>query len=114
MTDTSRKNLYARFGAQVAASGIFDEDRGSGTPGIRRIIGDEDFYGSLRLLAAFCRIAGFAGLLVILDELDTLTSRLPNAKSRQGSFQSCWTSSMILTRAICITLDSSWRAHLTP
>ena len=55
--------------------------------GVRRIIGDEDLYPALRTFAAFTRIAGCKGSLVILDELATLTHRLPNAKSRQGSFE---------------------------
>ena len=55
--------------------------------GVRRIIGDADFFNSLKLLAAFFRQAGYRGLLVMLDELSTLTHRLPNSKSRQGSFE---------------------------
>jgi hypothetical protein len=55
--------------------------------GVRRIIGDEDLYPTLKLVATFCRLAGYAGLLVMVDELATLTHRLPNAKSRQGSFE---------------------------
>lgn len=55
--------------------------------GVRRIMGDADFFNSLKLMAAFCRQAGYRGLLVMLDELSTLTHRLPNAKSRQGSFE---------------------------
>jgi bacteriophage exclusion system BrxC/D-like protein len=55
--------------------------------GVRRIIGDGDFYSSLKLLAAFCRLAGYKGLLVMIDELSALTHRLPNARSRQASFE---------------------------
>jgi hypothetical protein len=55
--------------------------------GVRRIIGDADFYSSLKLLAAFCRIAGYKGLLVMIDELSALTHRLPNSRSRQASFE---------------------------
>lgn len=32
--------------------------------GVRRIIDDESFYDSLKLMAAFCRVAGHGGLLV--------------------------------------------------
>ena len=55
--------------------------------GVRRIIGDEDIYGSLKLFSAFCRLAGYQGVLVMLDELSALTHRLPHAKARQANVQ---------------------------
>ncbi len=55
--------------------------------GVRRIISDEDLYGSLKLFAAFCRIAGYNGVLVTLDELSALTHRLPHARARQANVQ---------------------------
>lgn len=54
--------------------------------GVRRIIGDNDILASLKLLATFSRIAGYQGLLVAMDELVTLTHRLPSSRSREGSF----------------------------
>ena len=54
---------------------------------VHRIIRDADIYDTLKLLAAFLRIAGYKGLIVMIDELSALTHRLPNAKSRQGSFE---------------------------
>lgn len=55
--------------------------------GVRRVIDDETFYDSLKLLAAFCRIAGHGGLLVNLDELVVLSHRLPNARARQANYE---------------------------
>lgn len=55
--------------------------------GVRRIISDEDFYGALKLFAAFSRLAGYSGLLVILDELSALTDRLSLARARQANTQ---------------------------
>jgi len=55
--------------------------------GVRRIIGDEDLYASLKLFSAFCRLAGYKGVLVMLDELSALTHRLPHARARQANVQ---------------------------
>jgi hypothetical protein len=55
--------------------------------GVRRIIGDEDIYNALKLFAAFCKLAGYNGLLVILDELSALTHRLSLARMRQANVQ---------------------------
>jgi hypothetical protein len=54
--------------------------------GLRRIIGDGDLFNTLKMFAAFCRILGYSGLYVMLDEFGVLTHRLPNSRSRQGSF----------------------------
>ncbi len=54
---------------------------------VRRIIGDEDFYLSLKLFSAFCRLAGYSGVLVLLDELSALTHRLPHARARESNVQ---------------------------
>ena len=55
--------------------------------GVRRIITDENFYDSLKLMAAFCMKAGYKGLLVNLDELVVLSHRLPNARARQTNYE---------------------------
>lgn len=55
--------------------------------GVRRIIGDEDIYAALKLFAAFCKQAGYSGLLVMLDELSALTHRLSLARARQANVQ---------------------------
>jgi len=59
--------------------------------GVRRIIDDESFYDSLKLLAAFVRKAGFAGLLLNLDEMVVLSHRLPNSRARQANYEALLT-----------------------
>lgn len=59
--------------------------------GVRRIIDDENFYDSLKLLAAFCVKAGYTGLLVNLDEMVVLSHRLPSARARQANYEAILT-----------------------
>ncbi|MFO1459466.1 MAG: ATP-binding protein [Verrucomicrobiota bacterium] len=59
--------------------------------GVRRIIDDDNFYDSLKLLAAFCQKAGYAGLLVGLDELVVLSHRLPSSRARQANYEAILT-----------------------
>jgi len=59
--------------------------------GVRRIIDDESFYGSLKLMAAFVRKAGFGGLLVNLDEMVVLSHRLPSSRARQANYEALLT-----------------------
>lgn len=54
---------------------------------VRRIIGDEDIYISLKLFSAFCRLAGYSGVLVTLDELAGVAHRLPHIRARQANVQ---------------------------
>ncbi len=55
--------------------------------GVRSIIEDESFYDYLKLLAAFVRMAGFAGLLVNVDELVVLSHRLNNTVARNNNYE---------------------------
>lgn len=55
--------------------------------GVRRIISDETIYDSLKLMAAFCIKAGYAGMVVSLDELVVLSHRLPNKRARQANYE---------------------------
>lgn len=59
--------------------------------GVRRIIDDESFYDSLKLMAAFVRKAGFGGLLVNLDEMVVLSHRLPNSRAREANYEALLT-----------------------
>jgi hypothetical protein len=59
--------------------------------GVRRIITDECFYESLKLMAAFLRRAGYAGLLVNLDEMVVLSHRLPSTRARQANYEALLT-----------------------
>jgi hypothetical protein len=54
--------------------------------GVRSIIDDEAIYDHLKLLARFVRLAGFAGLLVCLDEMVNLY-KLSNAQARNANYE---------------------------
>ena len=55
--------------------------------GVRSIIDDASIYDYLKLFARFVRIAGFAGLLVCLDELVVLSHRLNNKIARSNNYE---------------------------
>lgn len=55
--------------------------------GVRSIIEDESIYDYLKLMAAFVRMAGFAGLLVNVDELVVLSHRLNNTVARNNNYE---------------------------
>lgn len=55
--------------------------------GVRSIIGDHDVYDYLKLMAAFVRLAGYAGLLVNVDEMGVLAQRLNNKSARDANYE---------------------------
>jgi hypothetical protein len=55
--------------------------------GVRSIIDDQGIYDYLKLLATFVRMAGYAGLLVNLDEMAVLSHRLNNSQARNGNYE---------------------------
>ena len=55
--------------------------------GVRRIIGDEEIFPALKLFSAFCKLAGYSGVVVMLDELSALTHRLPHVRAREANVQ---------------------------
>ncbi|MEL7337209.1 MAG: ATP-binding protein, partial [Planctomycetota bacterium] len=54
---------------------------------VRGIIDDSGFYDHLKLMAAFVRIAGYAGLLINIDELVVLSHRLANTRARNNNYE---------------------------
>ena len=54
--------------------------------GVRAIIDDDTVYDALKLYARFFRLAGYAGLLVTLDELVN-TYKLNSSKARQTNYE---------------------------
>lgn len=54
--------------------------------GVREIIGDSALYDQLKLLALFCRLAGYKGLLICLDELVNLY-KLANTQARNSNYE---------------------------
>ena len=53
--------------------------------GVRTTVCDESIYDHLKLIALFCRLAGYAGLLVCLDEMVSIYM-LQNAQARRGNY----------------------------
>lgn len=54
--------------------------------GVRTIVDDATFYDHLKLMARFVRLAGFAGLLVCLDEMVNLY-KITNASARNANYE---------------------------
>ncbi len=54
--------------------------------GVRTIIDDENVYDSLKSLACLVRIAGYAGLLVMFDEMANIY-KLQNAQARKQNYE---------------------------
>ena len=55
--------------------------------GVRSIVTDRALYDYLKLWGTFVRLAGYAGLLVELDEMGVLSHRLNNALSRNANYE---------------------------
>lgn len=55
--------------------------------GVRTIVDDSTLYNHLKLFAAFVRQAGYAGLLVAVDEMGVLTHRIAHPRSREANFE---------------------------
>lgn len=54
--------------------------------GVRTIVSDASYYDALKLFGRFVRLAGFAGLLVEIDEL-TILYRLSHPKGRESNYE---------------------------
>jgi hypothetical protein len=54
--------------------------------GVNIIISDEDWYDYLKLFATFFRLAGYNGMMIMIDELVNLY-KIPNAISRQYNYE---------------------------
>lgn len=54
--------------------------------GVRGIIDDATVYDHLRLMARFVRLAGYAGLLVVLDEMVNIY-KIVNAQARNANYE---------------------------
>ncbi|RYG66828.1 ATP-binding protein [bacterium] len=55
--------------------------------GVRGIIDDANYYDYLKLMASWLRSAGYAGLLVCLDELVVVSHRLNNRLARNNNYE---------------------------
>jgi hypothetical protein len=54
--------------------------------GVRTIVGDANVYDQLKLFARFVRLAGYGGILIVLDELVNLY-KLANAQARNSNYE---------------------------
>lgn len=54
--------------------------------GVRTIVGDANVYDQLKLFARFVRLAGYAGVLIVLDELVNLY-KLANSQARNSNYE---------------------------
>ena len=55
--------------------------------GVRSIIVDYNIYDYLKVMASFVGMAGYAGLVVNLDEMGVLSQRLNNAQARNANYE---------------------------
>jgi hypothetical protein len=82
LTDASIRWLKAEYRTRTEASQEL---------GVRSIIDDSNIYDYLKLIGAFCRMAGYTGLLVNIDEMRVISHRLNSSTARNQNFE------MILT-----------------
>jgi len=54
--------------------------------GVNLIITDDDWYEYLKLFAVFFRLAGYAGMMIMIDELVNIY-KIPNAVTRQYNYE---------------------------
>ena len=54
--------------------------------GVQMIITDDDWYDYLKLFAAFFRLAGYQGMMIMVDELVNLY-KIPNSVTRQYNYE---------------------------
>ncbi|MDO5297443.1 MAG: ATP-binding protein [bacterium] len=54
--------------------------------GVNIIISDDDWYDYLKLFAVFFRLAGYAGMMIMIDELVNIY-KIPNSISRQYNYE---------------------------
>lgn len=54
--------------------------------GVRTIVDDANFYDQLKLVARFVRLSGYAGLLVVLDEMVNLY-KMPHTQARNSNYE---------------------------
>lgn len=54
--------------------------------GVNIIISDDDWYDYLKLFAVFFRLAGYAGMMIMVDELVNLY-KIPNSITRQYNYE---------------------------
>ena len=79
--DGTKAQVVRWFRAEYATKREAKEALGVGV-----IITDDDWYDYLKLFAAFFRMAGYTGMLILIDELVNLY-KIPNAVTRQYNYE---------------------------
>jgi hypothetical protein len=75
--------------------------------GVRTIMDDAAIKDALNLFAAFVRIAGYSGLLIIADDLTALSRRLRDGTERGGNFEA-----IVQLHNDCLQGRSKWMVVL--
>lgn len=79
--ETTRANVLKWFRGEYVTRSEARADLGVGV-----IISDDDWYEYVKLFALFLKRAGYAGLLILIDELVNL-SKIPNSITRQYNYE---------------------------
>ncbi len=79
--DETKAKVVRWFRAEYATKREAKEELGVGI-----IITDDDWYDYLKLFAVFFRMAGYTGMLLLIDELVNLY-KIPNAVTRQYNYE---------------------------
>ena len=79
--DDTKMKVVRWFRAEYATKREAKEELG-----INMIIGDDDWYDYLKIFAAFFRLAGYAGLMIMIDELVNIY-KIPNSITRQYNYE---------------------------
>ena len=77
--------------------------------GVNIIITDDDWYDYLKIFAVFFRLAGYAGMMIMIDELVNIY-KIPNSITRQYNYEKLLTTTLF--RAKPGTSASSWERLL--
>lgn len=80
--DTTQQNVLRWLRGEYSTKTEARQDLG-----VRSIIDDATVYDYLKLFAQFSRAAGYAGVLVCVDELVVLSHRLASARARAANYE---------------------------
>ena len=79
--DDKKKKVVRWFRGEYALKREAKEELG-----VNIIISDDDWYDYLKLFATFFRLAGYAGLMIMIDELVNIY-KIPNSITRQYNYE---------------------------
>ena len=79
--DETKMKVIRWFRAEYATKREAKEELG-----VNIIIADDDWYDYLKLFALFFRLAGYAGMMIMIDELVNIY-KIPNSRTRQYNYE---------------------------